>query len=183
MRTLEVVPGAWRARLLGEPAGASVAPALAAPFRDGFESRLSFADAARAADMAVYLPDDLLAKEDRATMAASLENRVPFLDDRVADIAGRIPASRHGLPGLRGDGKNLLRAALRDVLPPEVLRRRKHGFAVPVSEWLRDPLRPLLDDHLTAPDARVRELLDPRAIDALVTRHRSGDARRPSVSA
>jgi asparagine synthase (glutamine-hydrolysing) len=167
LAAMETVPAPWRARLLGrdEP------PPVLERFRDCFTFADEFADGARLADLRVYLEGDLLAKEDRMAMAASLENRVPFLDDEVADLAGRAPASRHR--GLRG--KRLLRRAMAAHLPREVLARRKHGFAVPVSEWMRGPARPLVDDHLRARDARVRGVLDPRALDALVAEHAAGD--------
>jgi asparagine synthase (glutamine-hydrolysing) len=167
LAAMETIPSAWRARLLGrdEP------PPVLERFRESFGSFRDFADGARLADLRVYLDGDLLAKEDRMAMAASLENRVPFLDDEVADLAGRVPASRHR--GLRG--KRLLRRAMAGDLPREVLARRKHGFAVPVSEWLRGPVRDLVVDHLAARDARINDVLDPRAVDALVAAHAAGD--------
>jgi asparagine synthase (glutamine-hydrolysing) len=164
---LEVVPTAWRARLL-QRAGD---PPVLETFRDAFRETATFADGARLADLRVYLPDDLLAKEDRMAMAASLENRVPFLDDEVADLAGRVPAARHR--GARG--KRLLRRAMAPLLPREVLRRRKHGFAVPVSEWLRGESRGVLAEHLAPRDARVRGIVDGAALDALVAEHAAGD--------
>jgi asparagine synthase (glutamine-hydrolysing) len=165
LERLAVVPPSWRERLLGEAAPAPVLSRVRAAFRDA----PSFADGARAADLAVYLPDDLLAKEDRTTMACGLENRVPFLDDGVADLAGTLPAREHGRD------KRLLRRALRGLLPGDIVRRRKHGFAVPVSEWLRGPSRGVVEDLLVDPAARVRDLLDPLALDALVAAHRTGD--------
>ena len=104
-------------------------------------------------------------------MAASLENLVPFLDDAVADLAGRVAAQRH--TGLRG--KRLLRRAMAQHLPADVLRRRKHGFAVPVSEWLRGPARDVVADHLAPQDARIRGVLDGAAVDGLVRAHAAGD--------
>ncbi len=165
LERLAVVPPAWRARLLGDAAP----PPVLTRVRDAFHGARSFADGARAADLAIYLPDDLLAKEDRTTMACGLENRVPFLDDEVADLAGGVPAAVHGRE------KRLLRRSLRGLLPEDVLRRRKHGFAVPVSEWCRTRHAGLVDDLLLAPGARVRDLLDGAAIDALVATHRRGD--------
>ncbi len=167
LSALEVVPAAWRARLLGrdEP------PPVAERFRECFAKSATFADGARKADFAVYLPDDLLAKEDRMSMAATLENRVPFLDDAVADLAGRVTASRH--QGLRG--KRLLRSAMAPHLPAEIRRRPKHGFAVPVSEWLRGPAQSVVKDHLGPRDARVRDLVDGAAVDDLVREHSRGD--------
>jgi asparagine synthase (glutamine-hydrolysing) len=167
LSALEIVPAAWRARLLGrdEP------PPVVERFREAFAAADSFADGARLADLRVYLPDDLLAKEDRMAMAATIENRVPFLDDAVADLAGCVSAARH--QGLRG--KRLLRRAMAPHLPAEVRRRPKHGFAVPVSEWLRGPAQGVVREHLGPRDARVRDLLDGAAIDDLVREHSRGD--------
>jgi asparagine synthase (glutamine-hydrolysing) len=165
LERLAVVPAAWRMRLMGETSP----PPVLTRVRDAFAGARSFADGARAADLDIYLPDDLLAKEDRTTMACGLENRVPFLDDAVADLAGSIPAHAHGRD------KRLLRRALRGLLPTDIIRRRKHGFAVPVSEWMRAGSAHLVDDLLGAPDARVRDHLDGGALDALVARHRGGD--------
>ncbi len=167
LAALEVVPAAWRARLLGrdEP------PPVMEEIRRAFRDAPTFADAARLADLRVYLPDDLLAKEDRMAMAASLENRVPFLDDEVADLAGRVPAAQHR--GFRG--KRLLREAMAPHLPREVLTRRKHGFAVPVSEWMRGPAAGLLEDHLAAPDTRIGGVVDADAARDLVRAHAAGD--------
>jgi asparagine synthase (glutamine-hydrolysing) len=170
LESLAVVPARWRARLLGsaEP------PPVLERFRAGFAASAAFADGARAADLAVYLPDDVLAKEDRAAAAVSLENRVPFLDDEVADLAGRAPASSLGVRAFRRT-KPVLRAALRGVLPGTVLRRRKRGFGVPVSSWLRGPLRAWKLDHLLDPRSLHGTFVDPEAVRELVARHESGD--------
>ena len=165
LERLAVVPPGWRARLLGDTSP----PPVLARVRASFAGGASFADGARAVDLALYLPDDLLAKEDRTTMACGLENRVPFLDDDVADLAGSIPAAGHGR------NKRLLRRALRGLLPVDIVRRRKHGFAVPVSEWLRGSSAHVVAEYLSAKGARVRDHLDGVAIDALVTAHRGGD--------
>src|SRR6185369_7077207 len=99
--------------------------------------------AAFAADHLYYLPDDLLLKEDRMTMGASVEGRVPYLDaDLVAWAAGLPLASRFD-----GDrGKRVLRTLARRLLPESVSARGKHGFSVPIEDWLRGPLDTLLGD-------------------------------------
>ncbi len=171
LAAMEVVPATWRARLLGRDEPPPVLDRFREAFAASDEFAVSFSDRARLADLRIYLEGDLLAKEDRMAMAASLENRVPFLDDEVADLAGRVPASRHR--GLRG--KRLLRRAMARDLPREVLTRRKHGFAVPVSEWLRGPAKPLLDDHLRTRDARLRRVVSSAAVDELVAAHAAGD--------
>jgi asparagine synthase (glutamine-hydrolysing) len=89
-------------------------------------------------DAVSYLPDDILCKVDRASMAVGLETRVPFLDHRVAEIAARIPIAMK----LRSDGgKHILRQLLYRDVPKELFDRPKAGFAIPVGEWLRGPLR------------------------------------------
>jgi asparagine synthase (glutamine-hydrolysing) len=82
-----------------------------------------------------YLQDDILAKTDRASMMASLEVRSPFLDHDVADFARRIP---HEFKYRRGRTKVLLRSALRGVIPDDVIDRKKKGFGIPATQWLRD---------------------------------------------
>ena len=103
-----------------------------------------------ACDAVTYLPDDILCKVDRAAMAVSLETRVPFLDHRVATLAARIPVTMK-LEG--GVGKTILRKLLYREAPRALFDRPKAGFAVPVGEWIKGPLRPWAE-----------ELLDPRAM-------------------
>ena len=103
-------------------------------------------------DSLTYLPDDILTKVDRATMAVSLEGRVPYLDHRVAQLAARIPTSSN----IRGKtGKLLLRKILYDLAPRQLFERPKAGFAVPVGQWIKGPLRPWAE-----------ELLDPKRLSA-----------------
>ena len=123
-------------------------------------------DRAVAIDLQSYLPDDILVKLDRMAMANSLEGRSPFLDPALASFALRLPQSfrvRHGR------GKHLLREAAKPWLPPRAISKPKQGFAIPIREWLRGPLRTLAADTFassafisrgfTSPDA-ARQLLD-----------------------
>lgn len=96
-------------------------------------------------DAVSYLPDDILCKVDRAAMSVSLETRVPFLDHRVAELAARIPLS---MKVGRGEGKQILRKLLYEQAPAALFERPKAGFAVPVGEWLKGPLRPWAEELL-----------------------------------
>jgi asparagine synthase (glutamine-hydrolysing) len=122
-------------------------------------------------DLGIYLPDDLLVKTDRSSMAHSLELRVPFLDQRVADLALSLATPLK----VRGFAKKrLLRRALAPLVPREILRGRKQGFSIPLAAWLRGPLEPFAREVLS-PAALARQgCFDPAAVTPLLDRHLAG---------
>ena len=125
------------------------------------------------ANFTSYLPDDLLVKLDRATMANALEARSPFLDRELIEYAAALPDG-YKLAGSRS--KAILRDAFSDLVPPEVAARGKMGFGVPVGAWFRGRLRGYMRDLLLAPDARYRSMLSGEHVDRLVARHLEGSA-------
>ncbi len=123
------------------------------------------------ADLKVWLPDNLLLRGDQMTMAASIEERVPFLDHRLVELAARLP-TRLLTRGFRT--KALLKDALRPYVPHEAMFRRKVGFRVPVGEWFRKPLRPLVADLLLSSSAAARGYFNSRSIEKFVQEHFDG---------
>ncbi len=123
------------------------------------------------ADLKIWLPDNLLLRGDHMTMAASIEERVPFLDHKLVELAARIP-SRMLARAFRT--KVLLREALRPCLSPEILRRRKVGFTVPVGDWFRKSLKSLVTDLVLSPGAEARGYFNPSAMEQFVREHLDG---------
>jgi asparagine synthase (glutamine-hydrolysing) len=124
-------------------------------------------------DLGTYLVDDLLVKTDRMSMAHSLEARVPFLDERVAELALALP------PELRVRGlakKRLLRRAAAPLLPRAVVRGPKRGFSIPAAAWLRGPLAPFARDVLAPDRLRRQGVFAPDAVTAVLDAHVSGRA-------
>lgn len=137
-------PARWHEALQQGLAPGSVAARLEAELTGETGDWPSGAEAlASTVDHLWYLPDDLLLKEDRTSMGASVEGRVPFLDDELVRFAARLPRqARLGDP----QGKAVLRTLARRVLPERLASRPKHGFSVPVEDWLRGPLASLAGD-------------------------------------
>ena len=131
----------------------------------------SFAEQMMAVDTLTYLPDDILVKLDRASMAVGLEMRVPFLDERIINFAWRLPLSMK----IQGKtGKWILRQLLHRRVPAAFFERPKQGFSVPIDKWLRGPLRDWAEDLLSPSNLAADGLLDPRPIQTLWKRHLSG---------
>ncbi len=132
------------------------------------------------ADLSSYLVDDNLAKVDRASMAVSLETRVPFLDVQVAEFAlGLSAGAKLGAWGQ--DRKRLLRRLLAQYLPRPLFERPKRGFSVPLASWLRHEMRWLLDDYLGEGRLRREGFFDPAAVAGLVREHLSGQRNREAI--
>jgi asparagine synthase (glutamine-hydrolysing) len=122
-------------------------------------------------DMVHYLPDDILVKVDRAAMAVSLESRVPLLDHRVIEFAFRLPMN---LKYREGQPKWILRKLLSRRVPMEMFERPKMGFGVPMSAWLRGPLRDWSEDLLSVESVRAAGVLDPMAVRRRWNEHLCG---------
>ena len=122
-------------------------------------------------DLGVYLVDDLLVKTDRASMAHSLEARVPYLDPLVAGLAHALP-TRLKVRGLRK--KRLLRKAAEPLLPRRIVYGRKRGFSIPAAAWLRGDLEPFARDVLSTETLRRQAFFRPEPITRLLDRHVAG---------
>ncbi len=159
----------FSAELLDEivPGVRANAPSLAAWINPRQAHRVA---ALLEANLTSYLPDDLLIKADRCSMAASLEVRAPFLDHQLAEYAASIPFN---LKLRRGQTKHILKEAARDLLPADIIDRKKHGFGIPLGAWLRRDMRPVRD-LLLSRRARQRGLLQMRAVERLIVQHESG---------
>jgi len=122
-------------------------------------------------DMKLYLEGDILPKVDRASMANSLEVRVPLLNQTLLEHAESIP---FGLKLHRLTTKYILRRAVEDLLPKSILRRGKKGFNMPVAKWLTGPLRPLAEDMLSEDRLRREGLFEPNYVRSLMDDHLAG---------
>jgi asparagine synthase (glutamine-hydrolysing) len=171
---------AWFAGFTGSERDALLGPALrdraaagVAPFRRALAATAARDPLDRMLDVDVrtWLVDDLLMKMDKMSMAASIEARVPLLDNPLIDWATHL-SSRHKIRGL--EGKVLLKRLARKLLPVEVVDRPKVGFTVPLSPWFRNELRELLADTLLSPSALGRGYVEPAVLRGYVEDHLAG---------
>lgn len=137
---------------------------VGAEFRD-FRVQMMFLDAV------TYLPDDILVKLDRATMAVSLEGRVPYLDHRVVEFAAQLPLS---MKLRNGRGKWILRQLLYQYVPRDLLDRPKKGFSLPIEEWLRGPLREWAEELVCENRLRREGYFQPAIVRKVWEDHLSG---------
>ena len=118
-----------------------------------------------ATDAITYLPGDILVKVDRAAMSASLETRAPFLDQRVVELAWRLPLEAK----IEGrTGKRILRDILSRYVPPNLQERPKQGFAIPLDRWLRGELREWAESLLCSEQIVATGVFDPRQVAGFV---------------
>ncbi len=162
----------WRFPQAAVP-GAGLPPTLY-DLADPLDGQGTAADAMMLADYSVYLPDDLLCKVDRASMAVGLEARAPLLDTAVAEFAWSLPLSyKHGEDG----SKRLLKRVLKRYLPDAMVDRGKRGFGAPVSQWLREDLRDWADGLLDPARLRQEGYLEVGLVHGLWRRFLDGEKR------
>ena len=124
-------------------------------------------------DLNFYMAEDILTKVDRASMAVSLEVRAPFLDPRVAQFAASIPLE-YKLKGNKG--KYILKKAVEPLLPKNILHRPKKGFGIPIADWLKGRLNPLMHELLDAKRLKNQGLFDEKFVQKLIQEHETSVA-------
>ena len=124
-------------------------------------------------DLHGYLPDDILTKIDRASMAVGLESRAPLLDHRIVEFALRLP---YRFKFRDGTSKWLLRELLYRHVPRALVDRPKMGFEMPIASWLRGPLKSWAQDLVSGAGPEAADLVDMRKLERLLARHTSGVA-------
>jgi asparagine synthase (glutamine-hydrolysing) len=143
------------------------APDQVAAQYESLSQTLDPVQAALATDRLIYLPDDLLTKLDRASMLHALEVRSPFMDHELVQFAASLTTDQL----LKGGPKRMLREAFAQDLPAWVFRRKKMGFAVPIGDWFRGELRPMLRDHLFAANSFASTHFNRPVVERLVDEH------------
>jgi asparagine synthase (glutamine-hydrolysing) len=183
LRLVEITDAPVRAALLAAPRGGAMGDEAAAErlgrARDvlGDVGGRGLLEQALYLDTRMFLPDGILICNDKMSMAAGLELRVPFLDLDLMRFVERIPASVRMRPR---SGKRLHRAAMEHVLPRGLADRPKHGFATPYDDWLRASLGEEVERRY-APGTALAELLEPSAVSRLVQEHRRGRADHKAI--
>jgi len=180
-RWMVFMDGSMRAGLLSEAFAEEVAGIDPTNHVRRLLGRCRFDDPTQRAmyvDSAFYLPENILHKVDRTSMAASLETRVPMLDHRVVEAALTMPAS-YRLKGFKT--KAILKRAFEDLLPPAILRRGKQGFSTPMKHWLRGELRGMMMDLLSEDRIRRDRYFRPAGVERLKTEHLAEQADHAHV--
>ena len=129
-----------------------------------------------ATDLVTYLPDDILTKVDRAAMSVGLETRIPFLDPRVVEFAWSLPKS---MKERSGRTKWITRTVLAKYVPRHLFDRPKRGFGIPISDWLRGPLRDWAEDLLSVYRLRSEGYFREEVIQEKWRQHLSGEGNWP----
>jgi asparagine synthase (glutamine-hydrolysing) len=142
-------------------------------FGEHWERSTTFSDGDRMLnqDLRMYLPDDILAKVDRMSMAASLEARVPLLDHRIVEFAATVPFE---MKYNGSESKRLVKLALKGMAPDKLLEQRKRGFAIPIHAWFRGELAPVFEETVLGRGARSADWFDRPQMRALFDAHRAG---------
>jgi asparagine synthase (glutamine-hydrolysing) len=156
---------AFRRLLASSDVYAPVRAALAGAGTSDFLNRQLYAD------LMIYLADDILVKVDRMSMATSLETRAPFLDTDVMELAFSMPGDLKIRGGTR---KYVLKQALKEVIPSSILDRRKEGFSIPMKNWLRHELKPLMIRLLAPERLQLRGLVEPTEVARMIEEHCAG---------
>ncbi len=163
---------AWRGQLLVDHGSRNGHDPYAEMLRCYAEAPGGTLDRMSRVDLQTYLVE-LLMKQDQMSMAASIESRVPYLDHEFVEYVAALPA-RLKVRGWRT--KAVLREALRGVVPPAILRRRKMGFPVPVGRWLRGPYQSVVDEFVLGPRTLARGLFQPAVVRRIAAEHHAGIA-------
>jgi len=163
--------------------GASVDSALAnSVFIEKFQSEQprGILQAALYAEAHTYLVDDILTKVDRASMAVSLETRIPFLDHRIAEWAYNLPM-REKMGYWNTEKKKILQTLLSRYIPVDLYKRPKHGFSVPLNQWFRGELSWTIHEYLNRDRIRREGIFQPDFVDDIVAEHMSGKRDREAI--
>jgi asparagine synthase (glutamine-hydrolysing) len=165
----QLLPGASAGGVSGSPAFQTITDVYRRCPSDNVVQRAEYAD------LKVYLPNDVLVKVDRMSMAHGLEVRCPLLDRRIVELAFKTPMSMK-MPKL--EAKHLLRQVARSRLPDSLLRLPKHGFSAPVGAWIAGPYREMFEADVFGPNAFVASVMDGSRVRAMFGEHLDGRVDR-----